>query len=101
LKKICRPALRWNLAGHEVSTVSSLGWQGTKNGELLRRAQKRFDALLTMDRKLEFQQNIAQFKGSILVLMAPSNRMAHLRPLVPEILRVLQSVRPGELRKVG
>lgn len=89
------------LAGHEVATVTRLGWQGIKNSELLRRAQGRFDVLVTMDRNLEFQQNIAGFEVTILVLLAPSNRMVHLRPLVPAILTTLKTVRPGELRRVG
>jgi hypothetical protein len=89
------------LAGHEVATVTRLGWQGIKNSELLRRAQGRFDVLVTMDRNLEFQQNVAGFEVTILVLLAPSNRIVHLRPLVPAILTTLNTVRPGELRRVG
>lgn len=93
--------LAGELAGHEVSTVTRQGWQGIKNSELLRRAQGRFDVLVTMDRNLEFQQDIAGFEVSILVLLAPSNRMVHLRPLVPAIVTALNAVRPGELRRVG
>ena len=89
------------LAGHEVATVTRLGWQGIKNRELLRRAQGRFDVRVTMDRNLEFQQNVAGFEVTILVLLVPSNRMVHLRPLVPAILTTLKTVRPGELRRVG
>ncbi len=89
------------LAGHEVSTVTLLGWQGIKNSELLRRAQGRFEVLVTMDRNLEFQQNVGGFEVTILVLLAPSNRMVHLRPLVPAILTTLKTVRPGELRRLG
>ncbi len=89
------------LAGHEVSTVTALGWKGIKNSELLRRAQGRFDVLLAMDRNLEFQQNIAEFELAIVLLQANSNRMVHLRPLVPVILVALKSLRAGELRRVG
>jgi len=96
-----RADLAAELAGHEVSTVTRLGWQGIKNTELLRCAQGRFDVLVKMDRNLEFQQNIAGFEVTILVLLAPSNRMVHHRPLVPAILTTLKTVRPGELRRVG
>lgn len=89
------------LADHEVTTVARLGWQGIKNGQLLRRAQDRFDFLLTMDRNLEFQQPVANFEVGVLVLIAPSNRMTHLKPLLKEILAALETVKPGELRKVG
>ena len=54
-----------------------------------------------MDRNLEFQQDIAGFEVTLLVLLAPSKRMVHLRPLVPAILTTLKTVRPGELRRVG
>ena len=89
------------LVGHEVSTITPLGWQGIKNSELLRRARGRFEVLVTMDRNLEFQQNVAGFEVTILVLLARSNRMVHLRPLVPAILTALKTLRPGELRRVG
>jgi predicted nuclease of predicted toxin-antitoxin system len=89
------------LTGREAASVAQLGWQGIKNSELLRRAQGRFEVLLTMDSNLEFQQDIAASEVAILVLVARSNRMAHLRPLVPSMLIALESVRPGELRKVS
>jgi len=89
------------LTGHKVSTVTALGWKGLKNSELLRRAQGQFDVLLSMDRNLEFQQNIAKYELAILLLQAPSNRMVHLRPLVTGIQAALMSIRAGELRTVG
>ncbi len=77
-----------------------MGWQGIKNGELLRRARGRFEVLVTMDRNLEFQQNIVDFEGAMLLLRARSNRMIHLRPLVPGILAALNDVQPGEVREI-
>ena len=47
------------LVGHEVSTVQRNGWTGIKNGRLLGLAAAGFDVFLTMDRNLEFQQNLA------------------------------------------
>lgn len=46
---------------HEIHTVHSLGWSGIKNGELLRRAHAVCDVFVTLDRDLEFQQNIKAF----------------------------------------
>ncbi len=89
------------LAGHEVASVPRLGWQGVKNSELLGRAQGRFDVLVTMDSNLEFQQNIAGLELAVLVITAQSNRMVHLRPLVAGILTALETIRPGELRRIG
>ena len=89
------------LEGQEVATVTSLGWTGIKNGELLSRAQGSFDVLVTMDRNLNFQQNIAEFELGILLVIAHSNRMEHLRPLVPAILEANDTLRLGELRRIG
>lgn len=89
------------LVGHDASTVPRSGWSGIKNGKLLALAATRFDVFLTMDRNLEFQQNLAALPIAILVIEALSNRIAHLRPLVLEILRALNSVRPKSLRRVG
>ena len=89
------------LVGHEVDTVTGLGWSGIKNGELLHRAQESFDVLVTMDRNLEFQQNIAGFELCVVLVLASSNRMAHLRPTVTAILEAMAVGRPGELLRVG
>ena len=56
------------LEGHEVMTVPQVGWAGIKNGELLTRAQSKFDAFVTVDRNLAFQQNIPQFTIAVVVL---------------------------------
>jgi hypothetical protein len=41
-----------------------------------------YDALVTMDRGIEFQQNLTFATVGVLLLRAPSNRMPHLQPLV-------------------
>jgi hypothetical protein len=89
------------LPGHEVHTVAELGWAGIKNGELLRRAAGQFDAFLTMDRNLEFQQNLAALPLGILLIRAPSNRLRDIIPLAAAILTALPSLRPGQLLRVG
>jgi hypothetical protein len=89
------------LSGHDAQTVSGLGWDGVTNGELLRRMHGTFDALVTMDRNLPHQQNLAVQPFGVVLIQAPSNRMVHLRPLVSEILGALSGIGPGELRRVG
>ena len=46
------------LVGHSVSTVQGLGWAGTKNGALLKRASGVIDALVTMDTNLEHGESM-------------------------------------------
>ena len=89
------------LVGHNVESVVGLGWAGIANGKLLGRASGRYDAFVTMDRNIEHQQNISRLPFTVLVLRAPSNRLVHLRPLVPAILDALAALVPGQLRHVG
>jgi predicted nuclease of predicted toxin-antitoxin system len=89
------------LVGHEVSTIQRRGWAGIKNGELLGLAAAEFDVFLTMDGNLEFQQNLATLPIAVLVVEAVSNRMEHLVPLVPGILKELSEIPSKSLRRIG
>jgi len=89
------------LSGHDVDTVTGVGWAGVKNGQLLRLASETYDAFVTMDRSIEQQQKVSELPFGIVVLRAPSNRLVHLRPLAPAILNVLQELAPGRLQHVG
>ena len=71
-----------------------MGWAGKTNGELLGLAAAEFDVFLTTDRNLSYQQNVRTFAIAIIVLIATSNRVEDLRPLVPQILEVLTTVQP-------
>ena len=54
-----------------------------------------------MDRNIEFQQPIDRQPFGVVLIRARSNRMLHLRPLVPAILTALEGLQPGELQRVG
>jgi hypothetical protein len=92
--------LRRDLAGHQVRTVVEMGWTGTKNGELLRRAATEFDVLLTTDQGIEFQQNLRNASIAVIVVAVGSNDINALRPFVARILEALDAARAGELRRV-
>jgi hypothetical protein len=66
--------------GYDVKTVPQMGWAGVKNGQLLALAEAEFDVFITVDRNLSFQQNLPQFNMAVIVLQAPSNRLADLKP---------------------
>ena len=91
------------LVGPEVTTlhVHSLGWSGLKNGDLLRRAANRCEVFVTLDRNLEFQQNIKALSFGVVVLCARSNRIADLAPYINGLLEAVQRVMPGQLKKVS
>ncbi len=57
------------LTDHEVFTVRELKWSGIKNGKLMTRCvEHHFDILLTIDKNLQFQQNLDKFALTIVVL---------------------------------
>lgn len=89
------------LIGHETQTVQKRGWSGLSNGELLRRASQEYEVLITGDRNLQYQQNPATLPLAVIVLIAPSNRIENLRPLVPHLLKALKSIRRGELVRLS
>lgn len=89
------------LRGHDVDTVVGRGWAGIKNGELFLRMRGEYDALVTMDRSIEFQQNVSGLPFGVVLIRAASNRLPHLVPLVPSLLEALASTEPGQLRRVG
>lgn len=60
-----------------------------------------YDALVTMDRGIEFQQNLSTLPFGVLLVRAPSNRMLHLEPLVPAMLNALATLTPGRLHRIG
>jgi hypothetical protein len=73
--------LKRELAGHDVSTVVERGWSSKRNTELLR---------------LMLAEGVA-----VVVVVAGTNRLKELRPLVPEILEALGGVKPGQVIRVG
>jgi hypothetical protein len=82
------------LKASDAKTVQQMGWAGVKNGELLRRAEERFDLFLTADKRLRYQQNLKGRRLAILVL--PSNRLKVLRRMVAAIQAVIAQVVPGQ-----
>ncbi len=93
--------LRRDLPGHEVKTVKDTGWEGIKNGRLLALAQAEFQVFITGDRNLSFQQNLPGFPIAVLVLKAESIRLVHTRPLMPKVIELLPSLKPGQVITVS
>ena len=89
------------LTGHTATSVQRRGWTSVKNGKLLALAAREFDLVLTADRGMEYQQNLAILPVSIVVVVARSNRLEDLAPLVPAILSVRDELEPRSFRKVA
>ena len=92
--------LRSELPGHAVRTVSEMGWSGIKNGPLLHRAAQEFDIFLTVDQGIEYQQNPVGLALATIVMVATSNDIDDLRPLMPRVREALSSASPGTVVKV-
>ena len=84
------------LLEHQVITVPQRGWNGIKNGKLMRLAEAEFDVFITVDRNLSFQQNIPKFDIAVLVLASQSIRFEDLKPLIPQVKKQILDISPGE-----
>ena len=98
----CLPRrLTRELPGHEARTVQQMGWSGISNGQLLALIGQQFDAFITVDSNLAFQQNLGSLPVAVIVLHAPSNKIEDLRPLLPRLLAALASIKSGQLIAIG
>ena len=88
------------LVGHEVKTVQQAGWAGLSNGELLEKVSGSFEVFLTIDKRIESERNVPG-DVALITVRAHSNRIQDLRPLLPELLRVISETLPGKSARVG
>ena len=83
---------------YEVLSVREQGWLGKKNGVLLKlMSENSFDIFITVDKNLQYQQNLQQFPLTIVVLRASDNRRQTLSLLIPKIFKLLKE---GNVKKV-
>jgi len=83
------------LTGHVVATVRDQRWLGVKNGKLIALAEGGFDCLMTLDKGMKHQNDLRSLTLGFLVIRSRSSRLGDLLPLVPDILRGLEEIRPG------
>lgn len=89
--------LKRDFAAHEVLTVEEAGFKGLKNGQLLQAASGEYDVLITVDQNLHYQQNLKIFAVAVIVLKAKRSTYPMLKPLMPQVLEILEKINPGEL----
>jgi predicted nuclease of predicted toxin-antitoxin system len=88
---------RW-FPKHDCRTVPEAGFAGRKNGELLRLAEAQgFQVLLTIDKGIEYQQNLSDRQIAVIVMRARSNRLQALTPHLPACQAALETVQPGQI----
>jgi predicted nuclease of predicted toxin-antitoxin system len=89
--------LRRDLSEFTIRTVQEEGWSAVQNGELLRRASGTFAVLVTADKNLQYQQNLARFNIGVVVIAAVDTRLPHLRQLLPQLRSAIANVAPSSL----
>jgi hypothetical protein len=78
--------LKQDFPGHEVFTVFEMGWNGIKNGELLKLLlAENFDGLITFDKNLQYQKNFSKYTITVFVLNASINTYVELSKLSDKI----------------
>ena len=90
-----------HLVGVEVVTVAARGWGGITNGKLLALAAVEFDAFVTVDRNLSFQQHLPKYDIAVILLTSKSNRVDDLVALVPKLLASLPVASKGSVTAIG
>ncbi len=89
------------MPNHDVKTVVEMGWGGVKNGKLLALAASDFDAFVTVDKNLPYQQDLSALPIAVVVLDVISNELAALLPLVPRLEQALATLMPRTYVKLG
>ena len=90
-----------HIAPHDVRHALALGWGKLKDGPLLDVAEGKFDAIITVDTSLQYQQRIVGRPFAIIVLRPVRNRLALPLPLVPALLKTIDAIKPGEVREIS
>jgi predicted nuclease of predicted toxin-antitoxin system len=91
--------LRRYLLKHIAETAYERGRNDISNGELLKLAESEdFDALITTDQNLRYQQNLSGRKIAIAVLMTTS--WPRIRKHVTTITQIVDDLQPGSYMEI-
>ena len=78
-----------------------MGWASRTNGDLFQLAADHgFDAVITTDRNIEYQQNLETLPVPIVLMIAFPNRLEFLRPLVPGVVELLNETLQSRIYRV-
>ncbi len=92
--------LRGVLSGHKVETAYERGWNAYKNGDLLKAAEAAgFEAIVTTDQNLRYQQNLPGRQLAVVVLMTTDWRRIRRRGEL--VTDALGRLRPGDYAEIA
>lgn len=89
LDECAHAGLKRALVGHSVRTVPEMDWRGITNGKLLAKAATEFDVFLTLDKNIEFQQNLSALPLPVIAIHSTSLLWHDIVPFVPRILDLM------------
>jgi predicted nuclease of predicted toxin-antitoxin system len=92
----CVPArLKKAFPGHSVQTVTEVGWRTAEDQSLLAFAQTRFDVFVTVDRKLEKQNDLSKFNMGFIIMRVPNNRVDAFDPILADLSDAVEKIVAG------
>jgi predicted nuclease of predicted toxin-antitoxin system len=100
LDECVNPRVRAAFPNHHVKTVLEMGWCGITNGKLLELAQNLFDVFVTLDKNLEYQQNLRSLTFAIIVVSVPDNKIGSYRSIFSQLLRAAEMIVPGDVIRI-
>lgn len=92
-------ALRHLLTEFKVVTVQFQGWSGKQNGELIELMDGKFDAFLTGDKNLRYQQKIETRR--VAIIEVPFTRLDSLAPYMDEIKAAIRAATMGQYIQIS
>ena len=91
--------LRDYLIGHDIALAYEQGWSTLQNGELLNAAEAAgFEVLVTTDKNLRYQQNLARRKIAVVVLSATS--WPRVQKISDKILQALTTIKTNDYLEI-
>ena len=78
------------LLGHEVYTVREMEWSGIKNGRLMALcSNNQFELLITIDKNLQYQQNLDKYPLSIVIFNSLTSKVEDLKEFIPSFIEMI------------
>ncbi len=82
----------------EISTVSQMKWNGYRNGNLLSKAvENNFDLVITIDKNLQYQQNLIKHNIIVVVFNSVSSKVEYLKEFAPHFILKMDSFKKGNV----
>ena len=96
-----RPLHKLFVGYDDIVTVGRLRLNRLDDGPMLDALASQCDVFVTVDKSIPWQQRLDHRPFAVLLLRASSNRIEDLERLMPDVLRVLPTLAPGDVKQIG